>query len=94
MAQASRLAEENTMNVKALRQKLGFSKSEWARIFNVTERTVYRWDSGADPTGTAYAVLAGIKLALAQGASAIDVYSYLQLGIGPFVHSALIEKSS
>lgn len=78
------------MNAKAMRASLGFSCSEWARILGVTDRTLYRWEAGAEPTGMHLSVLSAISLALKK-ADAEVVRSRLLLGIGPMILSALTE---
>ncbi|MBT8454175.1 MAG: hypothetical protein KJO40_19585 [Deltaproteobacteria bacterium] len=74
--------------VTNIREELGFSKSEWARILGVTDRTVYRWDEGKDPSGMAFAVLSAIRLAVKE-CGAAHVRARLIFGIGPLILEAL-----
>lgn len=75
-----------------IREVLGFSKSEWARILGVTDRTVYRWDDGKDPSGMPFAVLSAIRLAVKER-GAEHVRGKLLMGLGPLILAALTEGS-
>lgn len=78
------------MNSAPLRERLGLSRSEWARVLNVHERTVGRWEvDGRDPGGTARAVMQGIHNALEEGAQVDYVKRQLAAGVGPLVSATL-----
>ena len=51
--------------IAQMRDRLGLSRAEFARLLGVDARTVYRWEAGeSSPTGPAEAVLLGIDQAL------------------------------
>lgn len=51
--------------VQALRERLGLSQVEFARLIGATERSVRGWEAGERaPQGSSLAVLAGIQSAL------------------------------
>lgn len=69
------------MNSAELRERIGMSRTDWARALNVSERTVVRWeDQGVDPGGTASEVMNGIVAALDEGANPTKVGKIVKLG--------------
>jgi len=57
--------EWSTVRITQMRDRLGLSRAEFARLLGVDTRTVYRWEAGeSTPTGPAEAVLLGIDQAL------------------------------
>lgn len=79
------------MTSAALRERLGFKRSEWARVLNVHERTVSRWEAeDRDPGGTATAVMHGIQVALEDGADVDFVRRQLVGGIEVLVSVTLV----
>ena len=79
-----------------LRRALGFSRSEWARVLNVHDRTVRRWEADdVDPGGTATAAMRGIEMAIDQEMSAEVVRRRLELGgVQGAVLSGLLARRS
>lgn len=70
------------MKPRAIRERIGLSRSEWARALNVNERTVARWeDEGADPGGLATEVMRGVSSALEEGCDPKQIGRLLSLGI-------------
>lgn len=57
-AQASRRFEVAAPDVKAVRQKIGLSQSEFARLMRVSVKTLQNWEQHRrNPTGPAAALL-------------------------------------
>jgi transcriptional regulator with XRE-family HTH domain len=55
----------NPNDIQALRDRLGMTVADFARLLGVDARTVRRWESGdARPTGSAEAVMSGIAESL------------------------------
>jgi len=82
--------------VREVREQLGLNKSQWALILNVTYQTIHRWEAEntrSEPTGTARAVLAAIKVALDEGVPVDRVRARLAMGIGTLIHTALTEAT-
>ena len=78
------------MKSAQLRERLGLTRAEWARVLNVHERTVARWEvEDRDPGGTATAIMHGIENALSQGARISSVKEQLLFGITAFVSISL-----
>ena len=78
------------MKSRPLRERLGLSRSEWARVLNVNLRTVGRWEiEDRDPGGTATAIMRGIDNALRQGAELEFVKNQLAFGIDTLVSASL-----
>lgn len=78
------------MKSQPLRERLGLSRAEWARVLNVNLRTVGRWETeDRDPGGTATAVMRGIDNALREGAELEIVKSRIALGIDTLVAATL-----
>ena len=77
----------------AIRQKLGLSRSDWARALRVNERTVARWEDGnVDPGGLALEVMRGIASALEEGVDAKRASRMVSLGIGSLLFSGLMSQ--
>jgi len=56
--------------VKSIRDRLGMEQPDFAKMLGVDTRTVARWEVGtASPTGTAEAVLAGLRESFAKAPS-------------------------
>jgi len=61
----SDIMEWSIERIPQMRDRLGLSRAEFAKLLGVDARTVYRWESGeSSPTGPAEAVLLGIDQAL------------------------------
>lgn len=74
-----------------LRDRLKFTRAEWARALNVNERTVVRWeDENKDPGGVAAEVMRAIHEALEDGADPVKARRALLTGIGSMVFAELI----
>ena len=57
-AEASRVTEFAAVDVKAIRQRLGKSQSEFARMIGVSVSTLQNWEQGRrQPAGPARALL-------------------------------------
>ncbi len=81
------------MKSAALRERLGLSRSEWARALNVGVITVKRWeDEGTDPGGLATEVMRGILTALEDGAEPVHVGRIVSMGIGSLLCYGIIER--
>lgn len=64
----------NAKEVKELRARLGMNKSTFARLLGADVRTVTRWETGyAESSGTAEAVMVGIRESLAKNQHNADV---------------------
>lgn len=78
------------MKSRPLRERLGLTRSEWARVLNVNLRTVSRWEQeDRDPGGTATAIMRGIDNAIRQGAELEFVKNQLAFGIDVMVSAHL-----
>ena len=78
------------MKSAQLRERLGLTRGEWARVLNVHERTVARWEvEERDPGGTATAVMQGNDKALSSGARLDFVRNQLAFGISTLVSASL-----
>ena len=78
------------MKSAALRERLGFNRTEWAAALGVNNRTVERWESGAhDPTGLAAEVMRGIANALAGGAELEHVKRLVGMGVSTLLYVCL-----
>lgn len=63
-AQASRSYEFSEQNIKAIREKLGFSQSKFAALIGVNMRTLQNWEQGhRHPTGPAKVLLRLVQTA-------------------------------
>lgn len=51
------------MNVGKIRRAYGLSRAEFAKFLGVHLSSIYRWEDGAKPEGTARAVLLGLERA-------------------------------
>lgn len=82
------------MTSAQLRERLGFSRSEWARALNVHERTVARWEAGdVDPGGTTSAAMRGIADAIDHTQDPAVIRRRLELGgVQGAVFSGLLRK--
>ncbi len=59
------IMEWSIERIAQVRDRLGLSRAEFAKLLGVDTRTVYRWEAGQSaPTGSAEAVLLGIEQAL------------------------------
>jgi len=75
---------------QALREKLGLSRSTWARSLGVNERTVTRWEDGdSEPSGLAAEVIRGLTSALDAGVSPELAGRKVSLGIGALLCGGL-----
>jgi putative transcriptional regulator len=62
--QASRSYEFEEPNIKAIREKLGFSQSKFAALIAVNVRTLQNWEQGhRHPTGPAKVLLRLVQTA-------------------------------
>lgn len=71
---------------KRLREHLGFSQHDWARVLNVDLKTVRRWEDEAnEPRGMAAEVFRGLACALDAGVRPADIHNRLNLGLGALI---------
>ena len=81
------------MSPRSLRDLLGFTRAQWARLVGSGESTVYRWESGASsPTGASAEVMVGIRRALERDEHSARAALSLALetgGLASLVESAL-----
>jgi DNA-binding XRE family transcriptional regulator len=78
---------------KELRERLGLSRSEWARALNVNDRTIQRWeDDGVDPGGLANEVMRGIHNAIEEGVDPKRVGRLISLGVGSVLFTELLRE--
>lgn len=74
-----------------LRERLGLSRSQWARALGVNERTVARWeDEGNDPGGVALDVMRAILHALNDGADVELIKGRVGMGIHAMIYAHLV----
>jgi len=60
-------------NITNLRARLGLSSTDFARLFGVDVRTIYRWEKGdAKPSGAAEAVMNGLREKLERDPGSAD----------------------
>lgn len=82
------------MKSSEIRERIGLSRTEWARALGVGERTVMRWENeGVDPGGLARDVMQGIENALYEGVDPQRVGRQLRLGIGALIFHELMRLS-
>lgn len=79
-------------NVCFLRDALGITLPELARILGVAPLTVRRWEHGTPPSGLASEVLRGIAHAIELGVDPSQILTHLNTGVGAFVARALTRK--
>ena len=74
---ASRTFEFNEPDVKAIREDIGFSQSEFATLIGVSKRTLQNWEQGhRQPTGPAKVLLKVVQ------ADPSVVFKTLQMNTG------------
>jgi transcriptional regulator with XRE-family HTH domain len=67
--------------VRDLRTQLGLTVGDFAKLFGVDQRTVYRWESGrARPSGAAEAVMNGLREKLGKDPDNSDFIIKLLIG--------------
>ena len=80
---------------KDIRERLGITRSDWAKALGVNEKTVSRWEEEhVEPGGLAHEVMRGIASALEEGANAERVGRLVELGIGSLLFYGLMNQLS
>ncbi len=85
-----------TVSPIELRERLGLSRSDWARALNVQEKTVMRWEeTGTLPGGLAEEIMCGLVTAIDDGVDPRKVGSLVNLGgIRSLICYALVKRAS
>ena len=74
-----------TAKIKSLREGLGLSTREFAKLVGTTERSVYRWEQGEGGKtipGTAGAILAALEQALNKWPDKMPQFAQETVAIG------------
>jgi transcriptional regulator with XRE-family HTH domain len=78
------------MDVAKLRETLGVTRKELARILCVDERTVYRWETDeATPAGALKAILQSVEGAFAEFDDHATLRRRVNMGIGSLIYQGL-----